>query len=216
MDRVLNVPYLDQTDAAPTGCESVTAVMLLKFLGVDIGITEFIDNYLDKDVSHYVRPDTALDKEAFEVRGGVLYGPDPHRCFAGDPYDPEAMGCYAPVIKNALSRVIGDRFEIIDETGREIDELVETYIDGEGLPVVLWATINLRPAVEGPCWKLSDTGEDFTWRSNEHCMLLVGSDGDDYVINDPWDNNGVVRYNKELVRRRHREQCMQAVCLRRK
>ncbi len=47
-------------------------------------------------------------------------------------------------------------------------------------------------------------------------MLLVGSDGDDYVINDPWDNNGVVRYNKELVRRRHREQYMQAVCVKRK
>ena len=202
MDRIIRVPYLDQTDAAPTGCESVTAVMLLKYLGVDIGINEFIDNY--------------LDKEAFELRDGVLYGPDPHRCFAGDPYDPESMGCYAPVIKNALERVIGERFEVIDETGREIDELVGTYIEGEGLPVVLWATINLRPAVEGPCWKLSDTGEDFTWRSNEHCMLLVGSAGDDYVINDPWDNNGVVRYNKELVRCRHREQRMQAVCLKRK
>ena len=35
MDRIIRVPYLDQTDAAPTGCESVTAVMLLKYLGVE-------------------------------------------------------------------------------------------------------------------------------------------------------------------------------------
>ena len=38
MDKIISVPYLDQTDAASTGCESVTAVMLLKYLGVDIGI----------------------------------------------------------------------------------------------------------------------------------------------------------------------------------
>ncbi len=202
MDRIINVPYLDQSEAAPTGCESVTAVMLLKFLGRDIGINEFIDGY--------------LDKAPFETRDGVLYGPDPRKCFAGDPYDPEAMGCYAPVIKNSLERILGDKFEVIDETGREIDELVDEYIIGEGLPVVLWATINLRPAIEGPYWKFKDTGEDFMWLSNEHCFLLVGCEGDNYVINDPWDNNGVVRCDKELVRRRHREQHMQAVCLKEK
>ena len=48
MDKIINVPYLDQSNAAPTGCESVTAVMLLQYLGVDIGINEFIDKYLDK------------------------------------------------------------------------------------------------------------------------------------------------------------------------
>lgn len=202
MDRIIDVPYLDQSKAAPTGCESVTAVMLLRYLGVDIGIDEFIDNY--------------LDKEAFELRDGLLFGADPRRAFAGDPYDPEAMGCYAPVIKKALERIIGERFEVVDETGREIDGLFETYIIGEGLPVVLWATIDLRPSIEGPVWKLRDTGEDFVWRSNEHCFLLVGSDGSDYVINDPWNNNGVMRYDKELVRRRHREQYMQALGLKRK
>lgn len=199
MDRIIDVPYLDQSKAAPTGCESVTAVMLLRYLGVDISIGEFIDNY--------------LDKEAFELRDGLLFGADPRRAFAGDPYDPEAMGCYAPVIKKALERIIGERFEVVDETGREIDGLFETYIIGEGLPVVLWATIDLRPSIEGPVWKLRDTGKDFVWRSNEHCFLLVGSDGSDYVINDPWNNNGVMRYDKELVRRRHREQYMQALGL---
>lgn len=202
MDKIINVPYLDQSNAAPTGCESVTAVMLLQYLGIDIGINEFIDKY--------------LDKAPFEQRSGELYGPDPRECFAGDPYDPEAMGCYAPVIKKALERVIGEKYEVIDETGREIDELVEEYIIGEGLPVVLWATINLRPAIDGPSWKLYGSGEEFMWRSNEHCMLLVGTEGDSYVINDPWDNNGVVRCDKSLVRRRHREQYMQAVCLRRR
>ena len=200
MDKIINVPYLDHSNAAPTGCESVTAVMLLQYLGVDIGINEFIDKY--------------LDKAPFEQRSGELYGPDTRECFAGDPYDPEAMGCYAPVIKKALERVIGEKYEVIDETGREIDELVEEYIIGEGLPVVLWAMINLRPAIDGPNWKLYGSGEDFMWRSNEHCMLLVGTEGDSYVINDPWDNNGVVRCDKSLVRRRHREQYMQAVCLR--
>ena len=115
MDKIINVPYLDQSNAAPTGCESVTAVMLLQYLGVDIGINEFIDKY--------------LDKAPFEQRSGELYGPDPRECFAGDPYDPEAMGCYAPVIKKALERVIGEKYEVIDETGREIDELVASGVE---------------------------------------------------------------------------------------
>lgn len=195
--KFIDVPYIDQTGGgAFTGCESVTAVMLLNYLGIDLSIYDFIDSYLDK------RP--------FEERNGELYGPDPRKVFAGDPYDSEAMGCYAPVIINSLKRILGDRYEVTDETGASVEELCAKYIDN-GMPVILWATIDMKEYIEGPDWKLFETGEKFTWRSNEHCLLLVGYDEEEYIFNDPWQNNGIVRHNKALVEDRYASQYSQAI-----
>ena len=42
-------------------------------------------------------------------------------------------------------------------------------------------------------------------------MLLVGYDEEGYYFNDPYENNGVIRYPKELVEDRYKAQHMQAV-----
>ena len=89
---LIDAPYIDQSGAYPTGCESVSAVMLLRFLGVEITVDEFIENY--------------LDKQGFEQRDGELYGPDPRKYFCGSPYDEDSFGCYAPVIAKALGKVL--------------------------------------------------------------------------------------------------------------
>ncbi len=197
--KKIDVPYIDQTGGgAFTGCESVTAVMLLQYLGCDISIYDFIDNY--------------LEKEPFTERDGVLYGPSPYEKFAGDPYDREAMGCYAPVIQKAMQRVLGDGFRVLDETGSDIGYLLSSYIDRD-MPVALWATIDLRDIIVGPCWTLSDSGESFTWLSNEHCMLLVGYDDEHYIFNDPWNNNGIVAYDRATVEDRYIKQHRQAVAV---
>lgn len=198
--KLLNVPYIDQSIKYPTGCESVSAVMLLNFLGYDITPDEFIENY--------------LEKQSFETRDGILYGADPRKKFAGSPYDPDSFGCYAPVIVNSLERIIGDKYDVIDETGTEIDSLIEKYIDKD-IPVVFWACINMREPIVGPAWTL-DNGDEFVWTSNEHCMLLVGYDEDNYIFNDPHENNGVISYEKSLVKDRHRAQYMQAVGVKKK
>lgn len=63
MRNVIDVPYLDQSVRYPTGCESVSAVMLLRYLGYEMSVDEFIEQY--------------LDRQEFELREGELYGPDP-------------------------------------------------------------------------------------------------------------------------------------------
>ena len=68
----------------------------------------------------------------------------------------------------------------------------------------------------GPSWKLLDSGEEFTWISNEHCMLLVGYDEEGYYFNDPYENNGVIRYDKAVVEDRHAAQHSMAIGVRRK
>ena len=193
---LISVPYIDQSVKYPTGCESVSTVMLLQFLGVSITVDEFIEN--------------DLEKEAFETRNGELFGPDPRECFVGSPYDEESFGCYAPVIKESLERVLGEEYRVLNKTGTDTKELIRDYID-RGMPVIYWACINMREPIVGPEWKLKKTGETFTWISNEHCMLLVGYDEENYYFNDPYENHGVIGYPKAVVEKRHAAQHMQAV-----
>lgn len=196
----IEAPYIDQSVKYPTGCESVSAVMLLRYLGYDIEVETFVNQF--------------LDKKDFAYRDGVLYGPNPYQYFVGSPYDENAMGCYAPVIVRALKRVVGKEYQVLNETGKTVRELVHTYIKND-MPVILWACINMREPVTGPSWKLFENGETFTWISNEHCMLLVGYDDSNYYVNDPYENQGVTAYNKTILEERHQAQHMQAVGIKR-
>lgn len=221
----IDVPYMSQKGKYPTGCESVSTVMLLRFLGFDISVDKFIQNY--------------LDCRDFETRDGCLFGPDPKKYFCGSPYNEDDFGCYAPVICRALKKffseartssadggiqeggriqegggirenVVKPVWKPVDETGTPIDTLLKRYID-KGMPVIFWACIDMREPVVGPEWKLLDTGETFTWISNEHCMLLVGYDDEGYYFNDPYEGHGCVRYPKQLVKARHQAQYEMAV-----
>lgn len=192
--------------------------MLLRYLGVDISVGQFVDQYLEKM--------PLFEKE------GKLYGGDPRRVFVGDPADDQSMGCYAPVIKKALENVFqrdGEKssepgnsgiekqnvWEAVDLTGIPMETLLREYIDND-IPVIFWASIDLKETYAGPEWIIADTGEVFEWRSNEHCMLLVGYDEENYYFNDPWHNHGTIGYKKELVEKRHTEQYEMAVSVRRR
>ena len=94
-----------------------------------------------------------------------------------------------------------------------MEELLRNYIDRD-MPVIFWACINMRQEITGPSWKLNDTGEEFTWISNEHCMLLTGYDEEGYWFNDPYDNNGIIKYPSELVFKRHKAQREMAIGIR--
>lgn len=221
--KIIKVPYIDQTKEWPTGCESVSAVMLLQYLGFDISVERFVGQYLEKE--------PLVEKE------GKLYGGDPRKVFVGDPSDDRSMGCYAPVIAGALEKVFGDttwdgerraensqdadgcgaeyrkRWKSVDLTGVPVEGLLREYIDND-IPVIFWASIDLKETYEGPEWILTDTGAPFVWRSNEHCMLLVGYDDACYYFNDPWHGHGTIGYERQLVEKRHVEQYEMAVSVR--
>ena len=216
---IIHAPYIDQSVRYPTGCESVSAVMLLQYLGIDITVDEFIETY--------------LEKQDFQKKDGVLFGPDPRKYFCGSPYDEDSFGCYAPVIVKAIEKVFSDvktgkcgekyadggQYRALDETGTSLEKLLTKYID-DGMPVICWACIDMREPVIGPQWHLLETaagqstGEIFTWISNEHCMLLVGYDEENYYFNDPHNGNGLTGYPREITEKRHRAQYMQAVGVR--
>ena len=111
----IEVPYIDQSVKYPTGCESVSAVMLLKYLGYEITVDEFIKN--------------CLECRDMEMRDGKLYGPDPNEYFCGSPYDEDSFGIYAKGLLKALEKAAGKDFQFTDESGTPIQELLEKYID---------------------------------------------------------------------------------------
>ncbi len=200
----MEVPYISQKGSYPTGCESVSTVMLLQHLGFDMSVDDFIGRYLRQ------RP--------FETKDGILYGADPRKEFCGSPYREDGFGCYAPVIEETLNRIFEEAdapWEAVDASGATVEELCHRYLD-HGMPVICWTCIDLREPIVGPSWKLLDNGEDFTWISNEHCLLLVGYDEEGFWCNDPYDGHGVVRYPRDVMEDRHAAQHSMAVGVRRK
>lgn len=183
--KLLNVPFIDQRKKYPTGCESVSAVMALQYLGISISPETFIDNYLDKGRTPY------------SDENGNLFGDDPRKVFLGDPYSKNGWGCWAPVIENAVNKFIGSNYTVKVIYGSSVDDLCKKYIDND-IPVLIWATQNMAPGRRYKTWYITDTSEQFTWITPMHCLLLVGYDDGGYYFNDPLQSKNT-RYAKDKV-----------------
>ena len=190
----VNAPYVSQA-GFPTGCESASAVMLLRFWGVNMDMDTFVDDYLDKGTIRW--------------ENGRMLAPHPAEAFVGSPRSESAYGCYAPVIVRALERCVPADRRVVNETGASLPELCARYIDN-GYPVIIWASIAMIATYGSDRWT-TPSGESFTWPANEHCLLLVGYDKNDYYLNDPYKSRGCLKYARSRVEQRYRELGCQAV-----
>ena len=204
----LDVPYFSQAEY-PTGCELVSTSMLLAYYGIDITAGELIDNGYIETGSVYQDP-----KNSSKLRGG-----DPNKVFIGDPYDEGGFGCYSGAIVSGLENILADEqyadksLEIRDLSGMAMKDICSEYID-KGMPVLIWASINMVPTEkkESNTWYLDDTDKEFTWTSNEHCLLLVGYNADYYYLHDPLRQEATL-YERKLTEKRYSELGKQAITL---
>lgn len=192
--KLIQVPYLNQ-QGIPTGCESVSAVMVLQWAGIDISPFEFITYHL------VMRP--------------VWTHPDPNCAFVGNPYSRHAFGCFAPCICRALQSVLESQkkdYQILNLTGAPFSQLITQYI-AKNIPVLVWATMGMRPTKMGSTkWKIQfvngdakyKPGDTFLWPGNEHCLVLIGYTKSHYIFNDPLA--GVGMYPMDVVESRYQEQ----------
>lgn len=165
------VPIIEQLPDFPTGCESVSACMLLQYSGYDIQPDTFIDDYLIKS-------------DDFYHKHGVCWGPDPYEVFVGDPRDDDSYGCMAPVIADAFDRIFGNSdWGYITEC-QTLEELCREYICRD-IPVMVWVSMDMDPPRPGSSWTLPD-GSEYQWLKNEHCMVLVGYNEKYFYFNDPY------------------------------
>lgn len=198
-DNILAVPYISQEGTMPTGCELVSAVMVLHYYGCNISVDDFADNYVD------MGPITFLED-------GTMTAPNPNEAFVGNPQEYASYGCYAPVIANAINRVTDGSWQAQTTTGTSLEQLTQQYV-WNGTPALVWVTIEMRESYEGSSWLITGTDDWFTWLSNEHCMVLVGADDSSYYLLDPYNSNGLVQYDKSLVTQRFAEMGSQSVVL---
>lgn len=166
-----NVPYINQNAVGlPNGCESVSTVMALQYLGItDIDAEKFVTQYLDMGPKPVVN--------------GI--GPDPNEVFAGNPHSKTGWGCYAPVIIKALNKFI-DKYNgeaiLVDDNHNTLEDLC-AYID-QGIPVIIWATVGMTKNFEPKRWTTIN-GTSVEYNNKLHCLLLVGYDDTHYYFNDP-------------------------------
>ena len=176
--KLLEAPYYNQVEKYKTACESISAVMALQALGFDITPEEFIDDYLVKS---------------------PMARFNPNKAFGGDPYTKSGLGCYAPVIEDAVNRYLADigaSYEAKTIKGVTLEYLRSVYIE-QGVPVILWATSGMREASEGFEYNLN--GTPTKWITPEHCLLWVGYDGNYYLFHDP-EKEAYTRYSKDKVK----------------
>ena len=203
MSKLINVKYMDQSAKYPTGCETITTIMCLLYWNVNITPEEFIEQYLDKG-------DVVIKDEQ-------IFGPNPFDKFVGSPYLDFSFGCYEPVMEKALNKLISDKnlnLEIKNLNNVPIDTIIKDYIDKD-IPVIFWATMDLKESYYSRTIIVPETGEKYQWKAREHCMLLVGYDKEKngLYFNDPYNNNGVILYDKTLVEKRHEEQYSNALAI---
>lgn len=169
--HLITAPLIAQTPNYPSGCESVSAVMLLNYWGESITVDTFIDDYLPKSTNYY-------------TKNGVFYGPSPYEYFIGNPRTTNAYGCMAPAIKKAIDQYYGTDSPAKNVTGYTLKELCSQFINNDQ-PVLVWVTIGMVETQPGDSWHFED-GTLFSWPVNEHCMMLVGYDKNYYYFNDPY------------------------------
>ncbi len=195
--HILDVPLLSQWPEFPTGCESVSAIMALRYLGESLTVTRFIREFLPQSAHFY-------------YEDGVRYGPSPYEYFLGTPTTDAAYGCMEPVIRKALTAYFGSDDRLEETTGTSLDELCRTYIDHD-LPVLVWVTIAMIDTYPSSSWHLED-GTLFQWPANEHCMVLVGYDEYKYYFNDPYTGQ-VMSYARTLCETRYEQMGKQSLVI---
>ena len=199
---ISNFPHILQGDEYPTGCEAVSTVMVLNYIGIDITIDEFIDEYLPK-------MDTYAEGEGDDR---IIYAADPNEYFVGDPYDEHSLGCYAPVIKKALDNYSTELYTATDITGTDMKDIIRKYTLND-IPVIFWATMDMKPSKEGTEWKIIDSDREFTWISPEHCLVLIGYDNKSYYFSDPSKEESITSYSRKTVEKRFEELGKQGVVI---
>ncbi len=192
---IADVPHLTQTRNYATACESLAAVGLLQYYGIDIDTDTFIAQYLP--VADY--PTLGSD--------GALHAESPWEFFIGDPARSDGYGCYSGAMEKAINAMMPSL--AIVQRNMPLETLCAAYID-RGEPVMLWATIDMAPVQEGHSWFLPD-GTWFTFLRPEHALLLIGYDENSYYFSDSLADDAVIAYDRAAVETAYNAMYQQAI-----
>lgn len=205
--NMMSVPYVNQLNDYPTGCEAASACMLLKYYGYSITMKQMVD---------------IIPRENLEYKNGKWYGPDINEKFVGDPRygyrsTIRGYGAFSPVITKSLQDAIDQRngsHVAKNISGCSFDELLNTVSDGH--PAVVWATYNMQDPTEVNAWYIRDTGKYFEYPKGTHVMVLCGYDKNNVYIMDPYNYSTAKKFTKDSFKKHWELLNNQAIILEKK
>ena len=196
---LLDVPHISQLPDYPNGCEAVSAVMLLQYYNFEITKKDFISDY--------------LPREPVKISWGCRYGPNPKLKYAGDPAsERNGWGCFAPVIVDALRQYLPRGYTVENLTGVSLEELCQNYIR-KNIPVAVWVTQNFSTVDEVYQWQSYDKTQTYLYPKNQHCVVLIGFDRENYYFSDPMLEDSVTSHRKEDVTLSYHSMGSQAIAI---
>ena len=190
--KLISFTPLCQYPELPTGCEITSLTAVLKYYGVECDKCDISDTYLSK---------------------GEVGTVDFNKAFEGDPRDEGSYGCYANVIIETAYKYLAGKDQMLvisDRTGSRLSELYP-FID-RNIPVIVWGTQNCAEGKYTVTWNVD--GQDMTWFSPEHCMVLVGYDDSSVWVADPMYGD-VRSYEKSVFERSYDSLFRQAIVIER-
>lgn len=192
-----NVPHYTQFNQYLTACESLAAVSVLRYYGIDMTPERFVDGFLP--IADY--PDTGED--------GELHGESPWDYFIGDPMQANGFGCYSGALVRGINKLRDGL--AVKLRYQSLDKLCTDYID-KGQPVIIWATMYMARPQDSIKWYLPN-GRLFKFKAPEHALVLVGYDDKYYYFSDSLQYESVVAYGKEMTDNAYRGMLLQAVVI---
>lgn len=204
--KISGVPVIPQ-DILKAGCETYACTMLLQYRGFDINEIEFVDNYL-------------ITRPVYYGYGGELYGPDMNSAYAGDIYT--GYGINAPAMAKCMNNYLKttkSELKAYPLSEVPLEKLCKDYIL-DGKPVMCWETTNMDEPYIKASWIVDyvdenakfEIGDTVSWMQNEHCMVLVGYDKDNYYFCDSVAGK-LALYDKKIAEERYSQIGMQAIVI---
>lgn len=193
------IKKLMQNPELPNGCEIVSLTAILNYYGYTVSKTTMADKY--------------LPKQSFSWKQGKRFGSDPYKAYAGDPRS-KTGGWYSfapPIVKASdnYMEMQKNKMKAKDISGSSKEELI-TYL-GNGVPIVIWVTLDLNKPTLNSHWYLSDTGKYYKAYTNLHAVVLKGyKEGKVHVMNPL---KGQVEYNLNTFFKSYEEMGKHALIL---
>jgi uncharacterized protein YvpB len=199
----IDIRTVFQLPELPTGCEVTALTMLLNYYGFSADKVALAENYLPKSTYMSLADD------------GKVYVNNFFDVFLGDPFG-RGWGCFSNAIAYAARSYIADQnqsdnYRVINLSGSDPEELYDYVKDG--VPVIVWGTMNFQEPVFNFTYYDILTGEALDWYSREHCYVLAGFDKKKNIvyINDPY--LGIVSVNRNIFELRYNQMHKQAVTI---
>ena len=182
--HIEKVPYINQLKLGyPTGCEAVSATMVLKYKGYDVSVKDIIDK-------------TKTGSKKHQKADGLWYGANPFEEFVGNPslgLGKGSYGVFAKPIAEAMGAYASGKVKNI--SGCSENELFNQV--SKGNPVVVWCVKNGGNLKEGVTWHYD--GGTFKELVGEHCAVLIGYDEDYVYLNDPSAGENVKQSKSKFI-----------------